>query len=266
MPGVAAVIFDLYKTLIDVQIDERFGPAWEQMARWLAYHGAPVDAAALHRDYQDFARRGIEDSPEQHPDIDVGEWCSAVLSGGRPALSSASARPALPGLPGRLSGQSDLAAELALIFRLYTTRALSLFPAALPTLRALRAGGQVRLAIVSNAQRLFTVPELRSFDLERYFAVIVFSSDLKVGKPDPRPFQRALEQLSVDAGQAVYVGDNLYDDIWGARRVGLRTVWVDRRPKPGLPTPFPAHLERPAPDAVLDGAQFERLPEIIARW
>ena len=40
----------------------------------------------------------------------------------------------------------------------------------------------------------------------------------------------------------------------------------NRRPKPGVPAPFPVHLERPAPDAVLGGAQFERLGEIIARW
>ena len=40
--------------------------------------------------------------------------------------------------------------------------------------------------------------------------------------------------------EAVYVGDTLYDDILGAKHIGMRTVWVNRNAvarDPELPKP-----------------------------
>ena len=55
--------------------------------------------------------------------------------------------------------------------------------------------------------------------------VIVTSADLMRPKPDPAPFLRALEQLAVDAGDAVFVGDDLECDVRGAKALGMTTVW-----------------------------------------
>lgn len=45
-------------------------------------------------------------------------------------------------------------------------------------------------------------------------------------KPDPRIFQLALERLNSRPEKSLFVGDNPEADIAGARRAGLRTVWM----------------------------------------
>ena len=60
------------------------------------------------------------------------------------------------------------------------------------------------------------------------FDVVVDSETAGYYKPDPRIFQRACDALSVPAGEAVMVGDTPETDVQGARRAGLRAVWLNR--------------------------------------
>ena len=92
-------------------------------------------------------------------------------------------------------------------------------------LEALRARG-VRLGVVSNA---FDPPALLHRDLadagiaERIdFAV--FSSEIGRRKPDAMIFVRALQALRAAPERSLFVGDRLYEDVRGARDVGMRTV------------------------------------------
>lgn len=46
-------------------------------------------------------------------------------------------------------------------------------------------------------------------------------------KPEPGIFEHALKKLDVTAAETVYVGDNYYADVVGARRAGLQPVLYD---------------------------------------
>jgi len=48
-------------------------------------------------------------------------------------------------------------------------------------------------------------------------------------KPDPRLFMAALEELGVEPGKAVHVGDSVKSDVLGARNAGMKTVWLKTR-------------------------------------
>ncbi len=92
-------------------------------------------------------------------------------------------------------------------------------------LESLRARG-LKLGVVSNA---FDPGPLLHRDLadagvaERIdFAV--FSSELGIRKPHPGIFEHALQALEVDAADALFVGDRLYEDVRGASEAGMRTV------------------------------------------
>ena len=92
-------------------------------------------------------------------------------------------------------------------------------------LESLRARG-LKLGLVSNA---FDPGPLLHRDLadagvaERIdFAV--FSSEVGTRKPHPAIFQRALDALGVEPGEALFVGDALYQDVRGAAEVGMKTV------------------------------------------
>jgi putative hydrolase of the HAD superfamily len=59
---------------------------------------------------------------------------------------------------------------------------------------------------------------------------IVVSDDygLDAWKPSAVPYRAALDQLGVEAANAVYVGDNPHKDFVGARALGMATVRVRR--------------------------------------
>jgi putative hydrolase of the HAD superfamily len=46
-------------------------------------------------------------------------------------------------------------------------------------------------------------------------------------KPDTGLFEHALKRADVSAQQAIYVGDNYFADVIGARRAGLTPVLFD---------------------------------------
>lgn len=56
------------------------------------------------------------------------------------------------------------------------------------------------------------------------------------GKPEAAAFRSALAQLGTVARRAVFVGDDLMADIFGAQRVGMRTILVGSQ-RPGCGTP-----------------------------
>jgi putative hydrolase of the HAD superfamily len=55
----------------------------------------------------------------------------------------------------------------------------------------------------------------------------VYTSEVSWTKPSPHVFRAALDAVgAVDPARCVYVGDRLFDDIWGAQSAGLRTIYV----------------------------------------
>jgi putative hydrolase of the HAD superfamily len=89
-------------------------------------------------------------------------------------------------------------------------------------------GRDHRLALVTNGAPDLQREKLAATTLAAHFAAIVISAEVGAGKPDPRIFRAALDALDVASTDAVMVGDSLERDIAGARRAGLRSVWLDR--------------------------------------
>ena len=92
------------------------------------------------------------------------------------------------------------------------------------------------LAVVAN----FPVPEtvhltLESHGLKEYFAPIVVSAAVGRMKPDPLPFEVAMQALDVTPENVLFVGDDLRNDMQGAKALGCRTAWLPA--DPGAPTP-----------------------------
>lgn len=210
MARTEAVIFDLYNTLLDNKTNEERQDTYDFLSLWLSYHGLHIKPVELRRLYLDLCHREMGRSIEAYPDIDIGKVFAGILAQG--------------GSPPPVS--TPPVAELALLFRLATTDRLSPFPGTVALLEALK--GKVKLGIASNAQRLFTIPELVRFDMPGYFDAIVFSSDLGVCKPDKKIFAAALAALSVQPERAIFVGDSLEADIRGAQSVGMKAVWINR--------------------------------------
>lgn len=62
----------------------------------------------------------------------------------------------------------------------------------------------------------------------------VYTSEVPWTKPAPEAFRAAMDAVGVaDPGACVFVGDRLFDDIWGAARAGMRTILVPHSEIPG---------------------------------
>ena len=83
------------------------------------------------------------------------------------------------------------------------------------------------MAIVSDAQTAYARGELHKVGITDYFGPIIISGDHGFRKPDPRLFHFALDSMGVQPQQAVYVGNDMFRDVFGAREVGMRTVMFD---------------------------------------
>ncbi len=48
----------------------------------------------------------------------------------------------------------------------------------------------------------------------------------KAGKPSRRGYRTAMEMLGTDTSSTVFIGDQLFTDVWGAKRSGIRNILV----------------------------------------
>jgi len=88
----------------------------------------------------------------------------------------------------------------------------------------------------------------------------VFSSEIPWTKPSERAFRAAMDCVGVtDAARCVYVGDRLYDDVWGAHNAGMRAIHV---PHSTIPASQIGHTEG-EPDAVAH--RLSEVPSLVEK-
>jgi len=89
--------------------------------------------------------------------------------------------------------------------------------------------------IMTNKHRRFSEPLLAKFENFATSGTLVCPDDVGVGKPDPAGIVRACQQLGVEPGSAIYVGDH-QRDIEAAQRAGMPGVAVSWGYLPEQPT------------------------------
>ncbi|MGH9695210.1 MAG: HAD family hydrolase [Bryobacteraceae bacterium] len=90
-----------------------------------------------------------------------------------------------------------------------------------------------RLAVVSDAQSAYALPELRAVALADYFGATIISGDYGYRKPDRRLFQAALTELQVCPEEAIFIGNDRFRDVLGARQAGMKTILFCPHGNPG---------------------------------
>ncbi|HET7327328.1 MAG TPA: HAD family hydrolase [Nocardioidaceae bacterium] len=89
----------------------------------------------------------------------------------------------------------------------------------------------------------------------------VYTSEIPWTKPHPEAFGAAMAAVGVDdPARCVFVGDRLFDDIYGATAVGMKAVHV---PHSDVPAAQHGHTNG-QPDAVIQ--RLADLPDVIAPW
>ncbi len=106
-----------------------------------------------------------------------------------------------------------------------------------PALVKARSSGR-RLVVVSNWD-ISLAEVLERLELRPLLDGVLTSAEAGARKPSPLIFARALELAGVGPEKCVHVGDNIEEDIAGARAAGIAAVLIRRGDAPapaGVPT------------------------------
>jgi len=93
------------------------------------------------------------------------------------------------------------------------------------TLPRLKESGYA-LGVISNRDKPFQ-DLLDQHGIGQFFDFSLAAGEVNVFKPDPGVFEHGLQRVKRSPAETIYVGDNYYADVVGARRAGLQPVLYD---------------------------------------
>ncbi|HEX3747031.1 MAG TPA: HAD family hydrolase [Bryobacteraceae bacterium] len=212
MTKISALLFDVNGTLIDIETDEWMEEAYRAVGHYLTYQGIRLRRGEVRDLYFQTMKEQFAGKTEKYPEFDVVAVWREILD--RHATGVTRSLP-----PEKLAHMPLFLAEMQ---RGISRKRLRAFPQTLEALAHLKTTH--KLAIVSDAQTAYGLPELRATGLAEFFDPIVISGDYGFRKPDPRLFQAALDKLGVSPQEALFIGNDHFRDIGGAREVGMKTI------------------------------------------
>ena len=210
---IKAVLFDMFDTLMLIEKDHEFyTPSIQRMYRYLCRQGIDVpfqkfiDTYNIERDRL-YAKADIK-LEEPHFNVRITETLKALgytYEVSSPIVSAAT---------------GEFCEEFMKYVRIEENTN--------SVLKELHS--KYRLGIISN----FAIPEcvyqlLRTEGIDILFEVVVVSGAVNKRKPSPEIFKSTLSKLGVSASETVFVGDTIDADVEGAKAVGMRAVYIERR-------------------------------------
>ena len=208
--AIKGILFDLYGTLIDIETDESLDDIYRGIAHYLTYHGVHLHRWEVRDRYYKIMKQQKEIRGEVYPEIDVEAIWNALLE--------------QEGVKGDHE-RRKLSLILAQIYRGISRNRLQLYPGVKEVLEALRPN--YVMALVSDAQPCYALPEIKAVGLDGYFDPTVISAYYGFRKPDRRLIEKALDGMKLLPSEVICVGNDMYRDIHGASRLGIKTIFVD---------------------------------------
>jgi putative hydrolase of the HAD superfamily len=209
---VRALLFDVNGTLIDIETDEWMEEAYRAIGHFLTYQGISLRRGEVRDLYFRIMKEQFTASQEKYPEFDVVAVWRELVRRCSSAYTSALSEEKLAQMP----------LFLAEVQRGISRKRLVAYPQTHEILAHLKS--RYGLAVVSDAQSAYGLAELQAVGLAEYFSPIVISGDYGYRKPDARLFQTALTELQVRPEEAIYIGNDRFRDVTGARRAGMRTI------------------------------------------
>ena len=230
-----AILFDLFGTVVHfatrVPAVQTASSQWRAAMQWLreaAQRELPAVAfdellAALMRVTEQIVR----ERPPEYREVPSRERFRRALSH--------------LGVPDELA--PAIAARLSLVHMAYLASMTAVSPGCIELLAELAS--HYRLGLISNFDHAQTAHGIvRAHGLAPYFSTVVISEEFGRRKPHAAIFAAALQALDVGPAEALFVGDNLGEDVAGAHNAQLAVAWLNAKNE-ALPP------DAPEPDYVI---------------
>lgn len=235
MSQITTVIFDMYETLVEEDQDQ-WGETFKEIIR---HQNLNVDAESLSTAWWGEMARFRESRADPNSPF------QSYFEGWRDTFAGAFDQLGITGDAGAATLKSFQDISQRPPFE-ETQHALGLIQSRCTT------------AILSNADDGYFRPNLRLLgdEIVAALSAALTSEEARCYKPHPGFFQEMLRRLEVSPEECLYVGDRQFEDVKGARGVGMGTVWINRAGKPMDP-------QLPSPDYEINN--LLEIPEILNR-
>lgn len=245
MKDVNNYIFDLYGTLLDIETDESSPTLWKRMAALYSVYGAEYTGPQLYKAYLDcitWEEAALKKhTGYQFPEIRLEKVFARLLleapschtcegSAGNMEITALRAL-AASGDDGKKQAleklyYSEWIHVIANTFRVMSRKRLKPYKSTLKVLTKLKQTGH-RVYLLSNAQHIFTMPEMEAFGLPEFFDRIYISSDAGMRKPQPEFMVNLLRREGIAKEDCIMVGNDYDSDIRIAASLGINSVYLN---------------------------------------
>lgn len=229
-------IFDLYGTLADIHTNEQKAYLWKKLACFLSLKGASYTPQELRSTFYQLLEQAVEqqtsallsnrsakeDINRIHPEPDIAPVFEHIFT------------------QKGITASEDEIQDFAVMWRSISLEKLHLFDGVLELLQRLKAAGK-GVYLLSNAQALFTRPELNYLGITGYFDGILLSSEAGVKKPDPAFFHMLLSKYHLKPEESIMTGNDDIADCHGAAAAGLDSLYIYTEQSPKRTRPLPVN-------------------------
>ncbi len=202
---IRAIFFDLYGTLINIKTGEYDDWVYEILSRYLSYHAINIRMDELKKDFFESIESSLNQKKEEFPEVDIFSIFFNIIN-----------------KYGKRKYTKTFVRNISLLFRTLTIRHFGIFNGLYDVL--FKLGKRYKMGVVSDAQWVFAEPEMSILGLDQFFDNIILSSRFGFKKPDIRLFQIAMERSLSIPEESVYIGDNPYKDLIGAKKAGMKCI------------------------------------------
>lgn len=210
---IKGIVFDINGTLTDIRTNEWHDDVYRVLSNILSYQGILLDPNVVKDLYFQTMKEQRAAYGERYPEFDAVSIFHEIITRHSTDFTRKLPSEKLDQLPKFLAEAHRAASR----FR------LQLYPGVIDTIWQLQT--KYRLAIISDAQTAYAIPELNAVGLSGFFDPIIISGHLGYRKPDERLFSAALTAMKMQVSEVLFVGNDMYRDVHGAQKLGIKTVF-----------------------------------------
>lgn len=200
-------IFDLYGTLVDIHTNEGKNYLWKKMQIWYAMHGAMYEKPVqLKKRFFSLIIQTEEDMKHEYAEIQI-EYVFKKLFEDK-----------------GVKCEMSLAVETGKMLRILSLEYVKLYDGVVELLERLHKNGK-KVYLLSNAQRIYTEPEMRMLGIYDMFDGIIYSSDAGVKKPSSDFYDALFKKYKLKKSESVMIGNDHICDAGGAFEYGIDSMY-----------------------------------------
>ena len=212
-------IFDLYGTLVDINTNEYKRSLWKNMAVIYSMNGAVYKPTELRKKFDEYLAEEIAGIPKEKYTTNPEPQIEYVFR----KLFTAKG----------VNCDMNMAVLTGKTFRALSLTYIKLYDGVKELFDAIRSHGG-KAYLLSNAQRIFTEPEIRMLGIYDMFDDVMISSDEGCAKPDIMFYKKILDKHGLKPEESIMIGNDYNTDIRGSYEAGLDSLYLHTNISPEI--------------------------------